>query len=192
MTIFGFPRCWCRSQKTITITFPADKTLFALFGEGSVGKSTLLNFSWPLVYTSGYMSRRRCRKSFGWSYDFVSYTEWLNAAPIAMPNISCTICPTQSFEILTISAIPCAFIWQSANMRSCTFVTLTSDHFESPNRGLSKTHWRPRRNWINQILNNRRRIIEQFFFYIPRTRLSHAVKNKLRVRFGWNFESNRL
>jgi len=92
--------------------------------------------------------------------------------------------------------------------RSWIFVTLSSvvAVFGAPGRGSSKTDVRPRWNhfWRSPSREKSHRIQHPSALWyrsaisLPKTRIEsqnespNALKTKLRVRFGWNFDSSRI
>ena len=96
----------CESQKTVAITFPADRTVFAFFEARSPSEvhcfdCSLVSGVYQWIHVSSTVTKR-CRNSFGLRLKRVKLCskvahgcaccpEWVNTAPIVPTAFSCPI-----------------------------------------------------------------------------------------------------
>lgn len=115
-------------MKRITVTFPVDRTVVAFFA-GSPGEDQYSDCSFAYgvyvnsCFADGHETMQKCPCN----------SEWENAAAF-----SCQI-----FHARPFSAVSHTFNRRFDNMRSCSFVTLSSvvAVFGAPGFGLSKPSW---------------------------------------------------
>lgn len=154
------------SQKTVAISFMADRTGSDFFGTRSPREaqyfdcsSTSDMYQCSMVLgtvtndaeTSRYCAGTLTKTSLKQSYGFVCCLEWANQALIAPPAFSCPkmfcrICHTKSFIMPTDPDLLYTFNWSTASSRSWTFATLPwmAVVFGVPGSVSSNSNVRPR------------------------------------------------
>lgn len=93
------------------ITFPVDRIVLAVFGAGTPGEvyyfdCSLISGLYQWFHISSRVTKRR-KNSFGLHLNSVKH--YSDPDIFIMSNISCRICPAQSFKIPIASAI--TWVW---------------------------------------------------------------------------------